>query len=261
MISIVKIKELKRSQAVIEVDNNGVIIPHISTLHLVLKYRFIEGQTITNEQYKTFIKDNEFTLLYEKALQYISYQMRTISEVKKQLKTKTKDDRMIHQVIDELKKNHYLSDSEYVKEYVTEKLQFDTVGPLYIKEKCVRKGIHFDLIDQELLRFTEDLEYAKIEDIIKKELRYPLKKPYQKVVESLKRKCIQKGFHLNIIDSQIVSFKEDIMDMIDEDSLLKKELKQYEKQLQNSTYEEKQKIMQKLRSKGYSYESIKSHIN
>jgi len=255
------IKELKQQKAVIEVEHNGVVIPHISTVHLILKYRFTEGQTLTSDQYKTFIKDNEFTQLYDRALSYISYQMRTISEVKKQLKTKVKDDVLIQKVIDELKRNRYLSDSEYVKEYVTEKLLFDTVVPMYIKEKLIRKGIHYDLIDAELIRFTEDLEYAKIEDIIQKEIRYTLKKPLKKVLESLKRKCISKGFHIAIIDSQLLSFKEDIMAMIDESGLLVKELKQSTKQLKSGDYEEKQKVIKKLLSKGYSYEAIKNLIN
>lgn len=260
MIKIVKIKELKQNQAVIEVEKDGVLIPHISTIHQVYKYRFEEDQVLTVEQYNTFIKDNEFEQLYNRALLYISYQMRTISEVKKHLQAKTKDHLVIQKIITELKKHNYLNDLDYVKEYVTQRILYDTVGPLYIREKLIQKGIHFDLIDEELHRFTEELEYDKIDEIIRQQIKYPLKKTYPKVVESLKRKCVQKGFHLSIIDSVLQSSKQDILSMIDEDALIQKELRSLPKGYKKGTYEETQKLIQKLRSKGFSYEVIKSHI-
>lgn len=259
MNKIVSIKTKTNEQVAILVETKAGIVPHRSTIHLVLKYHLIEGMTLTNAAYKRFLQDTEYELLYQKAVVYISYQMRTIAEVKKKLRTSTKDEALLDRIIQELKANQYVGDARYVKEYVHEKMNYDLVGPLYLKDKLVQKGIHFDLIDGELVAYTIDIEYGKIEELLHKELKWPPQKPYYKFVESFKRKCVNKGFHLSAIDSTILNRKDDILARIDEESLLQKELNSYKTPPAN--YEDKRKRVDSLRRKGYSYQIIQKYLD
>jgi regulatory protein len=261
LIRIHSIKLLKQEQAAVEIENKGTIVPYITTMHLIMRYHLEEGQTLSQEEFKRFIKDNEQELLYNKALHFISYQMRTISEVKNHLNKYSTDQSVIHTIIQKLKDAHYLSDSEYVKEYMSEKVEFDLVGPLYIKSKLIQKGIHYDLIDSALIQFTDDVQFEKITTLIEKDIRYKIKKPYRKYIQSLQRKLIQKGFTLDIIDSAILAKQEDIMDQIDDMPLLQEDLKKLFKQHDVSIYKEKQKIIQKLLQKGYALPAIKRQLN
>lgn len=257
MIKITDITAAKNEQAIIEVMDQNKTVKHVIAMHFIYTHHLEIGMELTKTFYNKLLKDNELEHLYNKALHFISYQMRTISEVKKHLTKHTMDQHTIQTIIDRLQKHHYLSDKRYAKEFVTEKLEFDIMGPIKVKEKLIKKGIHYDLIDAELIRYTTEIEYAKMEDLINKEIRYTIKKPYRKFIESLKRKAITRGFHLEVIDSAILSFKEDILAMIDDREMLQKEYTFLQRKFDISQYEGRQKIIQKLLQKGFNYDRIK----
>jgi regulatory protein len=215
----------------------------------------------SKKEIETLLKDNEYETLYLKTLQYISYQMRTISEVKKHLKKYTKKQSLITRVINELKEHGYLSDMKYVKEYVYEKTTYDNVGPNYIKEKLIQKGIHFDLIQEALTIYTEEMERLKCQELIEKELKYQFKANFQKTVLSLKQKLINKGFSLNVVNNVISENEEGISQNIDEENLLISDIIKLRRTHQQKDYQTKQKIIQKLIQKGYSYDLIKKHLD
>ncbi|AIO18793.1 Regulatory protein RecX [Candidatus Izimaplasma bacterium HR1] len=261
MNKIIGLRKLKNDRYIIEIEEKGTKVPHIITENTIIKHNLLSKDTLTKEEYKKIIKDNEYELLYLKAINYISYQMRTISEVKKHLNKDTKNNTLITKIIDELKKNRYLNDKEYVQQFVNEKKEFDLVGPRYIKEKLIQKGIHFDLISEALLSYNEHIQFDKIYQLISKEIKYKQKKPYQKVYLSLKQKLITKGFNLNIIESSLLSRKDDIKLMIDEEDLLKKDYLRVKDKYDLSIYEEKNRLIKKLMSKGHNYETVKVFIN
>lgn len=261
MIKISNIKKLRSDTYVIEIEKNESKIPHIITENTVIKYNLFNKEKLTIEEYKKIIKDNEYETLYLKAINYISYQMRTISEVKKHLEKSTKNTILIEKIIKELKSKRYLNDKEYVKEYINEKIEFDLVGPKYIKEKLVKKGVHYDLINEILLNYNEHLQYDKVYELISRELKFKQKKPYQKTYLSLKQKLISKGFSLSIIESSLLSRKDDIISMIDEEELLYKDYMKIKDKFNLTKYDEKNKLIKKLLLKGHNYELIKEFIN
>lgn len=261
MNKIKDIKKLRNDTYVIEIEEKNAVIPHVITENTLLKHNLLNKDSLSKEEYKKIIKDNEYELLYLKAINYISYQMRTISEVKKRLQKDTQNVELINKIISELKSNRYLNDKEYVKEYINEKMEFDLVGPRYLKEKLIKKGIHFDLINDALLQYNEFIQYEKIYELVTKELKYKQKKPYQKTYLAFKQKLITKGFDLSIIESSLLSRKDDIIDMIDEEDLLSKDFSKIKDKYDLSKYDEKNKLIKKLLSKGHNYDLIKEFIN
>ncbi len=260
MIKIVSLKKRKNDTYIIEISKQDNVVPHIITENTIIKYNLLTKDLLSSEEYKRIIKDNEYELLYLKAISYISYQMRSISEVKKHLKKDTQNESLINKIVTELKVNKYLNDKYYVTEYVNQKIEYDLVGPRFIKDKLIKKGIHFDLINEQLEKYNENIEYDKIYQIIHKDIKYKQKKPYQKIYLSLKQKLITKGFSLNVVESALLSNKEDIKAMIDEDELLQKEIKKIGSKYNLNSYEEKNKLIKKLMLKGYNYENIKKHL-
>lgn len=260
MIEINSIKKLKNDRYVIEVNVKDALVPHIITENTIIKHNLLSKKSLSNDEYKRIIKDNEYELLYLKALNFISYQMRSISEVRKHLMKTTRSENLITKIINELKNNKYLDDSNYVAEYVNEKLEYDLVGPAYIKQKLIQKGIHFDLIEDRLSNYTDDEQFEKIQQIITKELQSKQTKPYQKVYLSIKQKLVTRGFSLNLIESALLSSKDDIKEMIDEDMLMIKEISKVKMKFNLNDYNEKNKLIKKLMAKGYHYDLIKKHL-
>ena len=261
MNKIVSIKNKNKDTYIIEVDSNQETETHIVTENTMIKHRLLQDRTLSNEEYQSMIKDNEYEMLYLKAIHFLSYQMRTIAEVKTSLKKTTKNNQLIQKVIQELKSNNYLNDAQFVTQYVSEKIEFDLVGPKYIKDRLIKKGVHYDLIEQALQSYTEDMQFDKIFQIIQKETAYKQKKPFQKVYLSLKQKLITKGFQLNIIESALLSQKEVIEAQIDEVKLLEMEYQKLIKSFRLEDFNEKTKFIQKLMGKGFRYEDILTLLN
>lgn len=261
MNKILKIKKGKSDRYIIEIETKLGTVPHVISENTIIKYNLINKKTLDNNEYKKMIKDNEYEILYLKSINYISYQMRTISEVKKHLRKDTTNETLINKIIAELKQHNYVNDTYYVTEYVKQKIEYDLVGPRYIKDKLISKGIHYDLIRDALLVYDETIEFDKVYDLIQKHLKYKQKKPYQKVYQSLKQKLILKGFSLNVIESSLLSAKDDMLAQIDSSELLRNDFKKIAHKFDLSIYEDKNKLIKNLMSKGHNYDQIKSYIN
>ena len=260
MINLVEISRTKRNRYLLIINNNNKEEKHIVSENIIIKYNLLTPRELSKHEYKTISRVKIEDLLYEKALVFIDFKMRTISEVKKRLRKELEDEDLINKLIIRLKNDKYLNDDFYVKTYLNEKLEYDLVGPGYIKEKLILKGIHFDLIDQHLIRYTDNHQFDKINQIIKNEIKFKIKKPYKKACLSLKRKLVSKGFSLSIIESSLLSNKEEIKEMIDEKPLLIRELAILKKKYDLSKYEDKSKVIKALLSKGFDYELIKINV-
>lgn len=261
MNKVLNIKKAKSNRYIVEIETKQGKVPHVISENTIIKYKLLINKTLDTNEYKRMILDNEYEILSLKAINYVGYQMRTISEVKKYLQKDTQSETLICKIIRELKKNKYVNDTSYVTEYVKQKIDFDLVGPRYIKDKLVSKGIHLDLITEELLSYNETIEFDKVHTLIYKQLKYKQKKPYQKVYLSLKQKLITKGFSLNVIESSLISSKDDILKQIDSLALLKKDYYTINNKFDLTVYNEKNNLIKKLMSKGHNYELIKTFIN
>ena len=101
------------------------------------------------------------------------------------------------------------------------------------------------------------MQYNKVYELIQKETKHPIKKPYLKAVDSIKRKCVTKGFSLSIIESSIQSYRDVIEDACDEEDLLNKEFSRLKKGVNLKDFSEKDKLVKKLMQKGFAYKNIK----
>ena len=260
MIKLTEIKKLRGHRYLVKLLKNDVEHVHIVHEETILHYNLLGPKTLTEQDYKRIIKSSEEDILYNKALYFIEFKMRTISEVKKQLRRTTQNETLIDQMIVKLKKQGYLDDNKYTKEYITEKIEFDLIGPRYVKEKLIGKGIHFDLIDTHLLLYKEEYQYDKIRELLKKETKYTIKKPYIKAYQSIKGKLINKGFNPGIVESSMISCKEMIEDAVDEQGLLDVEFKKLKKGVNLKDFKEKDKLVKKLLTKGFRYDLVKEML-
>jgi len=260
MNKVTDIKKLRNHQYLISLVIDGKEQKIIVVEDTLLRCNILSPREITNSEYKLLTKNKDVDLLYQKSIKFVDYQMRTISEVKKHLRKSTPDEKIIEKIIIKLKQQGFLDDYRYANEYITQKLEFDILGPRAIKQKLITKGIHYDLIDAELIRYTDEIQYNKVYELIQKETKHPIKKPYIKAVDSIKRKCVNKGFSLAIIDSSIQSYRDVIQEACDEDGLLEVEFHKLKKGVDLSDYSEKDKLIKKLMQKGFSYQNIKKII-
>lgn len=260
MIFLEEINKTKKNRYLLKIRKNEELETYIVYENTIIKYSLLSPRELSDKEYLVIKKDKTVDQLYEKALKYIDYKMRTISEVKKHLSKEVKDTEVMNKIIAKLKRNAYLNDDFYAKTYINEKIDYDLVGPRYIREKLILKGVHYDIIDSNLLNYKEEFQFDKVFELIKKETSYKIKKPYKKAYMSLKQKLVNKGFSLGVIESSLLSNTDLIKECIDEDDLILREIDKLKKKYDFNDYSDKNKAIKSLLSKGYNYETIKEHL-
>lgn len=257
MIELIEIKAVNQQKYRLTFDVNDKKVNYTVSESVIIKEQLFSPRSFTKQQFTRLKQEFVFDELYIKALHFISYQTRTISEVKKKLNKETEDETMISSIISELKQLGYLSDDRYVKEYILQQIEFQLVGPKYIRQKLISKGIHFDLINQHLVSYTKEIQITKVTTLVTQMIQYPIKKTIPKAILSIKNKCVQKGFDYDVVEQVIHQMKPEILKMVQNDELLQKEFQVLCKRYDKNDWSGKDKIIKSLMSKGFFYDEIK----
>ena len=169
------------------------------------------------------------------------------------------DSQYIPEIIENLKKENWINDSQYVETYLSQNLTSGDKGGYVLKQKLLQKGIDAQLIDQKLA----ELDFS---DLAEKTAQKLLRKYQNKLsTKTLKDKIIQnminKGFSYTEAKEAFETLDIE-KDEQQEFELLNKELdKQYRKfSKKYEGYELNQRLTQALARKGFSYDDIKSAL-
>ncbi len=156
----------------------------------VIKFDLFVGKELTKELIDQIKTDDEYDKCFNKALNYISYQARTIKEVKDKLYANEYLSPTVNNVIKELLKLNYIDDFAYAKMYIEYKIK--EMGLYKIKNKLIEKGIDESIIEELLMDYSEDDEYETAYKIAnKKNSQYgdiDYKKRYSRLSGLLNRK-------------------------------------------------------------------------
>ena len=188
------------------------------------------------------------------ALYYISFKMRTSSEVRRYLREhEIEDSEQIDEVINVLSENNLINDRDYAENYIEGKISMASTGPYQIKQKLMAKGIDASTISEALSNIYNEEKQSRTHGH-----RLTLKQLNDKIIQNL----MNKGFSYGISSIALESLELKV-DEQNEDELLHNELekiaKRYSKNYEG--YERKQKITQALARKGFSYAAINSALH
>jgi len=253
IIQIEKISYTKGNRCVVTAFSKQSTWMIVTVLDVVHQYRLETGKILDEKQFNAFIRDSEEALLYNVALTYISHQMRTVFDLRKRLNRESKNTQLIDKVIHKLEEQKYIGDEMYAAEFVSQ-MKHQLVGKTWIQNKLAQKGIDSNIIIKVLSDYDELEDEDKVLSLLKSELRIVVRKPYFRFLDSFKRKCLSKGFLYQTIEQVIQMQKDFIHNHIDEQSALRKE--KLPRNTLHLGYLEKQKLIQKLRQKGYSNQAI-----
>lgn len=246
----VEIKELKKTKNkyIVLVDDQKLSISE----EAILKFQIYQGKELSSTELKQMMEFENTTNIFNKILNFLSFKERSTSEVKEYLTKKEVNYAEIVQIIRKLEDLQYLNDEIYVN-HAIESYSRSLKGKNYIKHKLLEKGISKSLIDQSFENYGDDQELDSIHTLVSKELPkiniYPINKQKQMLIQKLARDGFQNGLISKVIHSiEITS---------NHHETLKKE---YEKLLRKhkdkDTKTSKNKIIQSLMQKGYSYQDI-----
>ena len=130
------------------------------------------------------------------AYRYLARRSHLEAELKRKLHSKAFENGIIAETLGRLKKNNYLNDRAFIRQFISDEIHLKKTGPLLIYKKLLQKGAAREEIDELLEPAYPELEQLKNARLLYAKKASSSKKPeVQKIYAYLQ----QKGFPWDII--------------------------------------------------------------
>jgi len=212
-----------------------------------IRYARYENQHIDEKTWAKLVQDNAYYFLLDKALYKLTFKAHT----EKSLFDALEGDVILKkQVIEELKKLGYIDDAHLLELYIRD-YEFERKSLRAYQEKLLKKGFKKAMLDERFEKIEDDQD-ARLQKALETKAASLKPDTWVKTKERLMRYAVSLGYDYATIQRCIEPFK-DTFD-IDPKPLLQKELKK----LKKDTKLTEQKLIDRLRRKGFSYDLIKA---
>ncbi|KKI88998.1 recombinase RecX [Bacillus sp. SA1-12] len=228
---------------------------------VLIRFNLKKGKELDEFDIVEIQYGDEVKKAYHKALEFLSYRMRSVKEVEDHLRKKDIQDPVIEEVIQKLKDNKYVDDLEFATAFVRTQWQTNGKGPSVVKRELAGKGVDQGIINQAMAQYDQS---SQIEEAINHAEKL-LKKNNQLSTVQLKQKLeqllLRKGFSYGIISIALdeVQFEQDESE---EWAALEKHAEKGKRKYQKEDpYQYKMKMKQFLYRKGFSVELIEKYLD
>lgn len=229
------------------------------TEKVIARFRILKGTTVDENLKAQLLAEDGVAQAYAKALNYLSYQMRTIKEVYTKLQSCKFDEQTITTVMEELQQQNLLNDQQYADSFVRDQSELYKKGPAVIRQKLVAKGISVDKITEALAQFQPDQVKTNGLVIGQKLVSHYQHESAKNKIQKVRQQLFAKGFTTNQIQPIIEQ-----LDFEDEDNEIENLRREAEKVWhRNRKLTEAKRVLktkQTLYSKGYKWDAIEQAI-
>ena len=228
---------------------------------ILIRYQLLKGREITDEQWEEIQVENRRSTIYQSALNYLSYGLRTEKEVVQYMQRKEFITEDIQPIIQRLKEYQLIDDRLYAESYVRTYCREGVKGPRFIAQKLKEKGVSSEDIEHGLHYYSlDDCLHNALYQVEKLQRKYQRKTIFEQK-QKIRQSLLTKGFPNDIINQALAesTFEKDSEQ---EQRQLKKEIdKWWEKYQKEDRYKRRQKISAKLWNKGFSYDEIQQQLD
>ena len=224
-----------------------------------------KGQRLDQNLINQIRQEEGESKLYNKTLNYISYRMRSLKEVRDYLDKQSKEmdltEEKKEEIVRSLQKAGYINDDQFAVAYMNDAAGLNHKGPRLIHQELIRKGLEEASIQGALETYLQSDQEENAGKLLKKFLRTKSNLPVKQAKRKAYQHLYQKGYESDLINRLInqASFE---TQADQEESLLDRQgQKIYQKrQLKYSGYQLKQKLFEGLAGKGFNFEAIQSWL-
>lgn len=228
---------------------------------VLLKFALFKGQSLDQALMDQITAYEVESKLYQKALNYLSFRMRSKQEMTTYLKKQAKVLDLPHQACDhlvtQLESEGLLNDQVFAQMYLDDAQHLNAKGPKLIEQDLRQKGVQAEIINHVLENYSEDQALANAHTLLDKYLRTKSKLSLQAAKDKAYQHLYQKGFTRDTIKKLLAEFDFQAY-LEDQDKVLahqaNKLLAKYQKKAQG--YDLKQKLYLALRRKGFDNDRI-----
>lgn len=165
----------------------------------LIKFGLTKGKILDDFEMDEITYEDEISKAFNRALNYLSYQMRSEYEIKKKLLEAGFGESVILEAIRKLERLGFLNDETYSKALLETKKKTAKKGPKAIKQDLIKKGIDKQTQEKVLETFTyeEQLEIAM--QLAEKTVRTNSKKTPSQIKQKIQEVLSRKGYSFEII--------------------------------------------------------------
>lgn len=114
------------------------------------------GQELSTDKIAELKVEDELEFAYQRAIRYIGYRMRSVSEVQQYLNQQGIDTVVIENVIERLQKSGLLDDLSFAQMWIENRNEFRPRSQRMLAIELKKKGIQSDIISQIMEETTSD---------------------------------------------------------------------------------------------------------
>lgn len=258
---VTKVSQQKRSSNRLNVFLNDEYAFSISE-DVYIKYHVHKGKVLSEVEIEEIKRADDVQRAYLMAINYLSYRIRTESEMRTHLREKDLTPQIIEQVIERLYDEELLNDRTFAATFVRDRINRSSKGPNVIRQELAEKGVSQGDIEPALAMYTYDIQREKALAWGQKEVNKESKRPLRRRKEQLTAKLLRRGFTKDVA-FEVVDTVEIEKDEEEEFLLLKKEADKLYTRYENKyeDYELKMRLKQRLYSRGFPLSKIDSYLD
>ena len=225
----------------------------------IVRFMLSKDKVVSKEELIEIQGFAQFSYGKNLALYHLSFKARTEKEVREYLNKYDIEEKIISQVIANLKEDNWINDRQYAYSIINANQLSGDKGPYVLAQKLSQKGITKSTIEEVL----KDFDFSEVAQRVAEKLlkKYNGKLPARALQDKIIQNLTNKGFSYPDTKSAF----DDLDSQVDQETtqeLIFKELdKQYTKYARKyEGYELKQRLTQVLARKGYDFSDIASAL-
>lgn len=176
---------------------------------MIIKYGIQKGQSIALDEIRNAIEEDNSKEAFNKALNYISYMLRSEKEIEDYLVKKGYDEETIVDAIAKLREYKFLDDKQYAVAFINTMKAKKSVSKRELEYKLAHKGIKKEIIEQVIDdAYGYDQELEAVMKLVEKYYKKYRELDENKITYKVKSAIFQKGFSTDIIEDAIHEYKQ-----------------------------------------------------
>lgn len=165
----------------------------------LIKFGLTKGKILDQFEIDEINYEDEISKAFNRALQFLSFQMRSEYEVKKKLLDAGFGEAVILEAIRKLEKLGFLNDETYSKALLETKKKTAKKGPRAIKQDLIKKGIDKETQTKVLDTFTYEDQVKIAMELAQKAIKANQKKTPMQVKQKVQDVLMRKGYSFSVV--------------------------------------------------------------
>lgn len=242
-MKITKFKKVGRNKYKVFFNNTDLILYE----DIILKYDLLIKSDIDTDLLDKIILENRDYEVYDLALSYIEVKMRNRRELYKYLINKGFEEEIVNKTLNKIEDLGLLDKKSYITAFINDKVNLSNDGPYKIKNALLDLDFDEKDIDDYLYTIDREVWSNKLDKLINKKKSLMKSKSYYMFINKIKNDLFNLGYDKDMIDEKLskIEYENGAID------------KDYQKCFKKFNGD-KNKIINSLLRKGYSYEEINS---